>query len=324
MSKATFKGKTIILGYDIKDRPWGGGNQFLRSFKTYFEAKEARVVHHLEDGASIVMLINPAKGRGTFDYKALCKYKKRNPQAKIVHRINETDNAKNTFYIERLRLKTNRVSDAVVFVSQWVCDYYKERGFEASIPYTVIQNGADKKIFNTEGYIPWDGVEPLKIVTHHWSNNPMKGTDIYCIFDELLDDPWMRDKFEFIYIGRLPHGVELRNARHILALSGFELAAEIKKNHVYLTAARWESCGMHQLEGACCGLPVLFIDEGGGDVETCNNFGIIFNKQTFIPSLFKMREKYAGFLLEMRKFPFTALEMNRKYELFLQKLLSGG
>jgi glycosyltransferase involved in cell wall biosynthesis len=317
-----FEGKKIAIGYEIRNGPWGGGNQFLISFKDYFEKRGAKIVHRLSDkDLSLIILINPRKGSGTFDHKDIERYKRFNPKVKVIHRINETDKAKNTNNIDRLRLKANKVVDAVVFVSEWVRDYYIEKGFDPTFPHTVIRSGPDEKIFNPEGYIPWKRGIPLKIVTHHWSDNYMKGTDIYQYLDELLDDEWMRRFFEFTYIGRLPNGIKFKNTRYVPVLQGKSLAEELRKHHVYLTAARWESCSMHQLEGACCGLPLLFIDEGGGAVECSIGFGIQFSKSTFILNLFKILEKYAELQPKMKEFPLNASATNKKYEELIEKLL---
>ncbi|MCK9602785.1 MAG: hypothetical protein M0R66_00180 [Candidatus Omnitrophica bacterium] len=318
------EGVKIALGYKIRNGPWGGGNQFLISFKDYFESGGARVTDHLEEALDMVVMVNPRKGSGTFDYNDVLKYKRRNPKTKIIFRVNDTDKSGKIYKADKLRLKSCRLADAVVFISDWIRDYYIERGFDCRIPHIVIRNGADENIFNPQGYSVWDSSRPLKIVTHHWSDNCMKGADIYQYFDQLLDDPWMKQRFEFTYIGQLPSyptKVQFRNTRYIPPLSGMALAGELKKHHVYLTAARWEGCGMHQLEGACCGLPVLFIDEGGGAVECCEGFGIQFTKDTFAISLFKMLKQYIGFQPKMRTFPLNATLMVRKYADFILSVL---
>ncbi|HOY08569.1 MAG TPA: glycosyltransferase [Candidatus Omnitrophota bacterium] len=318
----TFKELKIALGNEIKDGPWGGGNQFLISFKKYFEGKGACVVHHLEDGLDVIILINPRPESGTFTHKDIKKYKKSNPRVKVIHRVNETDRAKNTCHIDRLRLEANKVADAVVFISEWVQQYYRQRGMDPRTPAYVAHNGPDESIFHHDGYRPWQDSGPMKIVTHHWSNNPMKGIDVYDYFDKLLEDSWMQSRFQFTYIGRYPAGTEFRHTRTVPPLSGADLARELRSHHVYLTAARWESCGMHQLEGACCGLPVLYINEGGGVVETCREAGIEYTAGSFPVALFKMRDQYARLQPKMKTFPFNASAMCRQYESVLQSVLN--
>jgi hypothetical protein len=56
----------------------------------------------------------------------------------------------------------------------------------------VIKNGVDKLIFNNSNFQPWLENEVLKIVTHHWSDNPMKGFDIYEQFEDFIDLQWSK------------------------------------------------------------------------------------------------------------------------------------
>ena len=51
---------------------------------------------------------------------------------------------------------------------------------------SVILAGANSEIFNNQGFKKWDSVEPLKIVTHHWSSHENKGFDIYQEINELI------------------------------------------------------------------------------------------------------------------------------------------
>ena len=312
----------IALGYEIKDGPWGGGNQFLRSFRDYLKNRGFQVVYQLEKDIDLIVMINPRKGSGTFNHKDVKRYRRKYPYVKVIHRINETDKAKNTTKTDRLRIQASKESDAVIFISEWVKNYYISKGFNKNILHTVILNGADKNIFNAKNHSLWEKGKPMKIVTHHWSDNPMKGADIYQQFDDLLEDPKMRENFEFTYIGCLPQGSKFKNTRYIEPLYGEKLAQELRNHHVYLTAARWESCGMHPIEGACCGLPVLYIDEGGGITESCKGFGIKFTKDNFQESLLKIQEQYYTLQEKVNLFPLYAETVNKKYEKFILSLLS--
>ena len=42
-----------------------------------------------------------------------------------------------------------------------------------------------------------------------------------------------------------------------------ELADELKKHHIYVTASVNEPSGNHHIEAAQCGLPILYLDSGG-------------------------------------------------------------
>src|SRR5262249_19545736 len=54
------------------------------------------------------------------------------------------------------------------------------------------------------------------------------------------------------------------------------LAGLLRQCHGYVTASRWEPGGMHFIEGAQCGLPVAYHEDGGGIVELASRFGVGF------------------------------------------------
>jgi glycogen synthase len=59
-------------------------------------------------------------------------------------------------------------------------------------------------------------------------------------------------------------------------MTGPPLAAKLRECHLYLTASRWEPCGMHHVEGAQCGLPLVYHEDGGGIVEAGRRYGVGF------------------------------------------------
>ena len=52
----------------------------------------------------------------------------------------------------------------------------------------VILSGSDINIFNQNKKEFWDRKSIFKIVSHHWSQNWMKGFDTYKSIDDLLDN----------------------------------------------------------------------------------------------------------------------------------------
>lgn len=313
----------ISLGYLPKDSPWGGGNQFSIMFKEYFMSRGYIVVHTLDSDSDVAILIDPRPGgEKTFIHTDILKFKRKNLRLKVLHRINECDKRKRTHFMDRLLYKANQCADFTVFISSWLKDYFMSEWPEYNKPYAVINNGADENIFNNINKRYWDGNEPLKIVTHHWSDNPMKGIDIYQKLDGLLNDPEMKKIFSFIYVGRHPQGIKFKNTLVVEPRFGRGLAEELKTCHVYLTASRFEPCGMHHIEGALCGLPLLCINEGGGAVECCQNYGIIFDKNTFASSLFEMRDRYNEFIIKLKDYSFTSTIMLQKYEDVIIKLVA--
>ena len=316
----------ICLGLVPKDEPWGGGNQFAQSFVKYFEDRGYRVVHTLDSDVDVAVMVDPRVGDGRlFSHEELAKAKKHsNGRLRVIHRVNECDARKGSNSMDSLLAKANKCADHTVFISEWLREYFLSQWSVDNKKTSVIRNGADENIFNPDGYTSWDGQGPLKMVTHHWSDNRMKGADIYDLLDECLSAPTFRELFAFTYIGRQPKGSMWRNVKVMSPLHGKKLASMIRENHVYLTASRFEPCGMHHIEGALCGLPLLYHEEGGGIVECCSSFGIAFNNDTLVMALRAMRERYAELRMKLEaSYPLKSGLMLEKWEEIINKINKG-
>jgi glycosyltransferase involved in cell wall biosynthesis len=139
-------------------------------------------------------------------------------------------------------------------------DYFLTKGWACRDNHVVI-NGVDNNIFFpvTDKKISND---KIKLVTHHWSNNQLKGFDIY----EKLDS-WIKEnsEFEFTYIGR-ERGT-FKNSRVISPLFGNQLGDELRKYDVYISASRNDPGPNHIIEAISCGLSTYVHKDGGGCVE---------------------------------------------------------
>ena len=83
---------------------------------------------------------------------------------------------------------------------------------------------------------------------HHWSSHKNKGFDIYSEIDNLISNSEWSNKIEFTYIGNMNNEYELKNTKIVKPLAGLELAEEIKKHHLYVTASVNEPSGNHHIE----------------------------------------------------------------------------
>jgi hypothetical protein len=214
----------------------------------------------------------------------------------------------------------NRCVDHTVFVSSWL----KALFFQYPPPCasaSVIRNGSERTIFHSRGYRPWAGQGPLKIVTHHWGANWLKGFDIYSQLDQLLADKRYRGQITFTYIGNLPQDFRFKHARHIEPQHGKTLAATIRRHHVYLTASQNEPGGNHQNEGANCGLPLLY-RKSGCLPEYCHGFGLAFTPKDFEAKLQEMIQTYGRWVSKMADFPLSAQAMCAQYADLFQNILS--
>lgn len=313
----------VSIGMKLQSGPWGGGNQFAVSLSAYLQNKGIKVIHHLLDSdIDLILLTEPRKSSlsSAFTDAEVQDYLRfKNPQALVVHRINECDERKGTDYVNKLLIEANRVADHTVFIASWLEKLFMEQGM-ADKSRSVILNGADRSVFNPQGFTPWDGTEPLRIVTHHWGGNWLKGFDIYQRLDEMQEEPEWKGKIAFTYIGRTPDDFTFRNSRLIEPLSGKALARELQKHHLYITASRNEPAGMHHIEGAMSGMPLLYI-ESGSLPEYCGGFGVAFTPETFEEKLAEILATYSHWLGRMPAYDKSAERMCAEYLRLFSQLL---
>tara|TARA_X000000368_G_C23041274_1_gene717010 strand:- start:65 stop:1111 length:1047 start_codon:yes stop_codon:yes gene_type:complete len=313
----------VSIGTNIKDGPWGGGNLFAINLKNHLHSKGFQVVNNLDDDdIDIILITEPRRTSesSAFTHIDVQKYLKFiNRETLVMHRINECDERKNTKYLNKYMMNANKVADYTVFVSTWLKNLYENQGIGTKNNHVILA-GANKEIFNNENYIPWDGSEEMRIVTHHWGANWNKGFDIYVELDKLISSKKWKNKISFTYIGNLPKNFKFENTKVIMPLSGKNLAEAIKKNHIYLTASINEPSGNHHIEGAQCGLPLLYINSGGIP-EYCSGFGEIFDKYNFEQKLEKLMYEYLKSVENMKNYPNNSIIMCTEFEnLFIEML----
>lgn len=313
----------ISIGYHLQDGPWGGGNQFAKSLAKSLRSEGHEVVYSLSDHDIDLILLTEVRGRspsGAFNAGSILRYLQfKNAKALVVHRINECDERKGTNHMNHLLARANYVSDHTVFIASWL---RKLKLWREESPCSVILNGADRTIFKPNKNFSWSLGEPLKLVTHHWGGNRQKGADIYERIDEFLAMPAWKEKIEFTYIGNVPDGCNLSNTRVLPPLNGSELARELASNHVYVTGSINEPAGMHHIEGALCGLPIIYRNSGALP-EYCNGFGIKFEGLGDVEVALKsMYSEYDHWLREIGNYPHTSDRMCERYMELFSSILS--
>ena len=285
----------VSIGTNIHDGPWGGGNLFAINLKNYLLEQGHEVTHNiLDNDIDIVLLTEPRKTSPSsaytnYDVDDYITYI--NPNALVVHRVNECDEHKNTNFINKYISYANKSADSTIFVSSWIKHLYIKNQDIKNKPHKVILAGADSTIFNPSNRNIWNGNSKIKFVTHHWSNNWNKGFDVYKKFDELLNINYFNENFEFNFIGRLPENFSFKNVNVIEPKQGLDLSNELKKNHFYITGTINEPSGNHHIEAAQCGLPVMFIDSGGVK-EYCSGFGIEFTLENLEEKVNEARDDF--------------------------------
>jgi len=313
--------------------PWGGGAHFATTFADYLTTIGHQVVYTLEPGIHAIVMLDPRHEDGGFSAGDIARYKQSNPNVKVLHRVNDTGKTRGGDELDRIIMGSNAVADATVFISSWVADYYASKDMRPSHSNVcVITNGCDERYFHAGRWTSteWQRIRsgsdgktffppgfnkphaPIRLVTHHWSNNPSKGVDLYEHIDELID---VGGAFEFTYIGRYPAGHIPKHTKIIAPLYGIELGDELRKHDVYVTGARWEACGSHHVEGAACGLPVIFHGDGGGVVEMCQRYGeeLVGGVKGFQDALETIKDDYVTYSRRAFTADLSADTMCKKY-----------
>ena len=299
----------ISIGAKIIDGPFGGGNEFLKNLVEHLDQHGHKVINHLNDNdIDIIFMTNPLISSETssfnsFDIEYYLKFC--NNESIVFQRFNECDERKGTNGINVKLDKFNQVVDINIFVSNWLKDIFSKYDLSKKKSY-VVMGGPNKKIFNSEDKSYWNKQSKLKLVTHHWSDNLMKGYLEYKQIDNLLDDENYKDIFEFTFIGNKPKNLEFNNINVLAPLSGESLSRELKKHHIYITASENEPSGNHHMEGALCGLPILFKDSGAIS-EYCRDFGVNYEIENFRKSLDLIKDNYDDLIIKLNEYPYDFL-----------------
>ena len=306
----------ISFGTTIVEGPFGGGNLFLYNLIQYLKAKNYEIVHNLEDNdIDLIILTNPLMSSltSTFDHNDILYYQKFiNPNSISLQRINECDERKNTNHVNKTIVQSNKHIDITIFVSNWLKNLYLNLGIKDSNTF-VIRGGPNTQVFNNENKTKWNNNEKLKIVTHHWSSNWMKGFDSYVELDNLLSKNHWNDKVEFTYIGNLPKNFNFKNTIYKKPMNDKNLAAELKKNHIYITGSLNEPSGNHHMEAALCGLPILYINSGGIP-EFCKDYGVSFENNNLEKSLIKIIKNYEKLFQNLTLYPYSFQNAAKEFD----------
>lgn len=278
---------------------WGGGNQFLKQLAPYLAERCFEVTYELDPLVTHIFIIDVRPiVTCTFTIEEAQVFKKRFPNVKVIHRINNCDQkyteneVKNLGAgVDRQVLEMARWVDQSVFISDWLKNYFFKKGFPAEHPHQTVTNAAADGYFYPQPS-SWKNDSPMKIVTHHWSDNWLKGYKVYQTIDEMIASGELPG-FELTIIGRWPREIVWKSAKTHGPMQGMKLADELRQHHIYVTASQYEPGGMHFIEGMQCGLPVVYQKDGGGICEVARLAGIEFDADVKT-ALLQARDQYAA------------------------------
>ena len=313
---------TVAFNLRPRSGPYGGGNQWADQLSTYLHRCGYRIVYHLDDSVDLVMGTHAGLG-GTlrFSYEEVLEAKKRNPRLRCIQRINDNDLRKGTGGMDAQLAAANRAADHTVFVSDWLRDYHSTKWFESSKPHSVILNGADPAVFHPFGNNPWDGKNSFRVVTHHWSDNPSKGFDVYGQIDEAIEAGSLPG-VELRIVGRWPREIHWKSAHTYAACARRRLAERLRECHVAVTASRHEPGAMHPVEALQCGLPLLYTSDSGGTVELGGRFGVLIGHD-LVSSVREIQKRYSELRARVLREAPGGDTMCAAYRRLIQSILAG-
>ena len=136
----------------------------------------------------------------------------------------------------------------------------------------------------------------MRILISSWSNNWIKGFEIYQYIDFLLEE---FVNIDVDFIGRSPIG--FRNIKNLGIMEHDELIKSYGKYDIYLTASLFDPCS-NSLAEAISNDCMVIVRDSGGHKELINNYDLCFKNQRELYFIFK--------------------NLKKNYELFLQRKIS--
>ena len=254
------KRKLVTILHTFHKPPWGGGNQFLLALKKGIESKGWNVSTHSTKLSrnSKMCIFNSF----LFDMNTLRNPRTDYTRISMVHRVDGP-----TFLVrggskadkeidDEIFEINDMVADISVFQSYWSFQKTVELGYEPKRPI-IIPNAVDPTIFNRKGRISISSKRKIRLISTSWSSNLLKGFKTYKWIEEHLD----RDRFEYTFVGRSP--LEFDYIRSIPAQPSEALGDILRSHDIFIIASRNDPCSNALLEALACGLPALYLNEGG-------------------------------------------------------------
>ena len=238
--------------------PWGGGNKTLTSLVS---ALDDEVVFDLDDDVDVIFCMDPRPNEDGLWYQDFLNHKVKYG-SKIVQRIGDVGTHGKPELTELIR-HSIQYSDVCIFPSQWAMDYVDASSDSVIIPNAPLSDFYENRNKNKTV------TKPIRVVTHHWSDNEKKGFDVYSSFSECVDENYL-----FTYIGRYSNKHNKNGINYITPRDTAELKSILPAHDVYLTASKEEAGANHVLEAIACGLPVVYRNGGGSIDEYCNKYGV--------------------------------------------------
>lgn len=263
----------IHILFKFVDEPTGGGHQFLKSLKGFFQSIDA----YTDNAAQAqVILFNSHQ-----NIAVVAQLRLKHSGKTFIHRIDGPMRIYNTKSDKRdniVYLANRYLADATLFQSVWSQQQNHRLGLPENLPETVISNASEPSIFNRVSKSEFSMERKVRLIATSWSKNWNKGFSVYQWLAEYLDF----EKYEMVFVGNSP--VEFKNIKHIPTLNSMELANKLKESDIYIFPSPIEACSNSLLEAMHCGLPAIAAS-GSSNPELVGKGGEIFSRPEEIPAL---------------------------------------
>ncbi len=274
----------LHIYFDITNKPWGGGNSFLKALRRTFvenPAFEIDIVTAVNAPYDILLingghagpgkLIHPRHVRnlkrwGYRTWWSFALHGFRKQPKKVVYRL---DGARKIYAgqvdaMYRVQQECLKLADHIIFQSQFSVESFKDAGVSPE-KYSIIYNGVDTTFFPMPQQ-PRGRHDPLRIITASWSQNPMKGHETIATFSELPG-------VVVTFIGNWPKEIPQKNVQTRPPMPQEELGRAFQHHDLFLFPGKNEACPNIVSEALSCGLPVLF-EYSGGTPEIATPYGV--------------------------------------------------
>lgn len=267
-------GVTVSLWHEFREPPYGGGNQFMLALRGAFEKLGVTVYDNRMAEDVDVHICNSA----WFNTRKFVAASRRGG-LRMIHRIDGPISlirgSDRTLDDQVFRLNA-QLASATIIQSEWCFRHLLEMGFKPVRPM-MISNSVNGGIFHGRDRMPFDSTRKIKLISASWSDNPRKGGPVYKWLDEHLD--W--DRFEYTFVGRTQERFQM--IKHVPAVPSEDLARLLRQHDIYITASERDPCSNSLIEALACGLPALFLNDGGHP-ELVGLGGLPFEKREDIPA----------------------------------------
>jgi glycosyltransferase involved in cell wall biosynthesis len=246
----------ILIDFEFHDGPWGGGNQFLKHLHKELKKRGHTMIDNRlrgYAGDADVVLVN------SYHFGSDC-FKSDN--VALVHRIDGPTSLirGHGHDLDKKLWEINSHMNATIFQSKWSLEQNMKLGYVPQNPHLVytILNGTDTKMFpfkrrsvNHPGRI--------RLVTSSWSDNERKAAWILKKIDKEVD--FNQRSIDYTFIGRLPG--DYKQIKVMPSLPPEFLAHAYEDFDIFVAPSQNDPCSNAVIEAQACGLPVLYLNEGG-------------------------------------------------------------